>query len=131
RPVTDPTCAASSGAFDVSRGDWDAQTLAALELPTALFAEIRPSGDRLGGLTSAMAEATDLPAGLPVFAGIGDNQASFLGSVADRDDTVLVNVGTGAQVSAWCDRFQHDPLLETRPFPKQGFLLVCAGLSGG
>jgi sugar (pentulose or hexulose) kinase len=66
-----------------------------------------------------------------VFVGIGDNQASFLGGVANRADTVLVNVGTGAQVAAYTDRFDFDPLLETRPFPGGGFLLVCAGLCGG
>jgi sugar (pentulose or hexulose) kinase len=78
-----------------------------------------------------MAEATGLPEGLPVFVGIGDNQASFLGSVGRRDDAVLVNVGTGAQVSAYVDQFRYDPLLETRPFPGGGYLLAWAGLCGG
>jgi sugar (pentulose or hexulose) kinase len=63
--------------------------------------------------------------------GIGDNQASFLGSVAERRDTVLVNVGTGGQVAAFAEAFAYDPLLETRPFPGGGYLLVSAGLSGG
>jgi sugar (pentulose or hexulose) kinase len=68
---------------------------------------------------------------LPVFGGIGDNQASFLGSVADRDGSVLVNVGTGAQVSVYTEEFRSDPLLETRPFPGGGYLLAWAGLCGG
>jgi sugar (pentulose or hexulose) kinase len=78
-----------------------------------------------------MAAATGLPAGLPVFGGIGDNQASFLGSVADRDESLLVNVGTGGQVAMYTERYTFDPLLETRPFPRGGYLLVSAGLSGG
>jgi sugar (pentulose or hexulose) kinase len=131
RPVTDATCAASSGLLDVATGQWAEDLIAALDLPRTLFPEERPSGDRLGSLTPAVAVETGLPAGLPVFVGIGDNQASFLGSVAHREDTVLVNVGTGGQVAAYTERFTYDRLLETRPFPRGGYLLVSAGLSGG
>src|SRR5439155_4785850 len=72
-----------------------------------------------------------LPASVPVFGAIGDNQASFLGSVANPKHSVLVNVGTGGQVAAFIDRFTFDPRLETRPFPHGGYLLVCPGLCGG
>jgi sugar (pentulose or hexulose) kinase len=130
-PVTDATAAASAGVYDVKGGRWDAESIAALGLPPALFPEVRPSASQLGTITAAMADATGLPEGLPVFVGIGDNQASFLGSVADREDSVLVNVGTGGQVSVYTDHFHADPLLETRPFPGGGYLLVWAGLVGG
>jgi sugar (pentulose or hexulose) kinase len=130
-PVTDATCAASSGLFDVKAGRWDTDLIAALELPSALFPEVRASGAPLGTITAAMARATGLPEGLPVFVGIGDNQASFLGSVAELDASVLVNVGTGAQVSVFVERFRFDDVLETRPFPGGGYLLAWAGLCGG
>jgi sugar (pentulose or hexulose) kinase len=130
-PVTDPTCAASAGVFDLRRGDWDRAMLEALGLPAGLFPPVRPSGSPCGPLTDALAARTGLPAGLPVFVGVGDNQASFLGSVAAPAESVLVNVGTGGQVAAHSAAFHHDPSLETRPFPGGGFLLVAAGLSGG
>jgi sugar (pentulose or hexulose) kinase len=130
-PVTDATCAASSGVFHLTAGDWDAESIAALGLPYRLLPEMLPSGAPLGRLVPAMAAATGLAEGLPVFVGIGDNQASFLGSVPDRAATVLVNVGTGGQVAAHSDPFVYDPLLETRPFPGGGYLLVSAGLAGG
>jgi sedoheptulokinase len=117
--------------FDVIGGHWDPVLLEALGLPPALFPEVRPSGEQRGGLTAELARRTGLPSGLPVFVGIGDNQASFLGSVARRNEEVLVNVGTGSQVAAHSGRFVFDPGLETRPFPGGGYLLVCAGLSGG
>ena len=129
-PSTDPTCAASSGALDLKRLDWDDETLSALGLPREMFPPVVASGTRLGGLTGPMAEATGLVEGLPVFVGVGDNQASFFGSVADRAASVLVNVGTGGQVATWCSRARYDGRIETRPF-FDGYLLVSAGLSGG
>src|SRR5262249_17099510 len=48
-----------------------------------------------------------------------------------RRDSVLVNVGTGGQVAAFVEEFVYDPRLETRPFPRGGYLLVCPGLCGG
>jgi sugar (pentulose or hexulose) kinase len=131
RPVTDPTCAASSGVFDIRLGSWAQDYLKALDLPPGLFPEVRPSGTLLGNLTEEAADMTGLPAGLPVFGGIGDNQASFLGSVGDPEETVLVNVGTGGQVSMFSEHFLYDPRLETRPYPGGGFLLACVGLCGG
>ncbi len=130
-PVTDPTCAASSGLLDVTNNAWDVDLLAALDLPAALFPEVRPSGEVIGGLTPEMASATGLPSGLPVCVGIGDNQASFVGAVGDPAGAVLVNVGTGGQVAAFSEGFGFDPMLETRPFPRGGYLLVSAGLCGG
>ncbi|OAI46285.1 hypothetical protein AYO44_11650 [Planctomycetaceae bacterium SCGC AG-212-F19] len=130
-PVTDPTCAASGGIFDIRENKWDPDLINALKLPPILFPEVRTSGDRLGEVTADGEAATDLPAGLPVFVGVGDNQASFLGSVAGRDDTVLVNVGTGGQVGMFTESFLYSGELETRPFPRGGYLLVFAGLTGG
>jgi len=100
-------------------------------LPRGLFPEVRPSGVLAGTLTRPMALATGLPEGLPIYSGIGDNQASFLGSVADPESSILINIGTGGQVAQWVPSFRHVPPLDTRPFPGKGFLLVSAGLTGG
>ena len=61
----------------------------------------------------------------------GDNQASFAGSVADYEETVLVNVGTGGQVSVHASEVVRAPGLEARPFMDGRYLLVGAGLVGG
>jgi sugar (pentulose or hexulose) kinase len=129
-PANDPTLAASSAAFDLTAGDWDTGILNALGLRREQFPTVVPSGSCIGRLGPTAATTTGLPVGLCVFAPLGDNQASFLGSVADRAHSVFVNVGTGGQVSAAIESLQFDPRLETRPLPG-GFLLVCAGLSGG
>lgn len=131
QPVTDPTSGASSGLFDVPQRNWATDLMAALELPAQLFPEVREAGQSLGGLNKAAADRLGLAEGTPVFVAVGDNQAAFVGSVADLKQTVLVNVGTGAQVAAFSEQFVHAPPLETRPFPIRGNLLVNAGLCGG
>ena len=130
-PVTDPTMGASSGLFHLAERRWDSETIRNLGLSPGFFPEVREAGDRWGRLTVEAARLTDLTAGVPVFVGLGDNQASFLGSVADRGETVQVNIGTGGQVGRYTDTIHEAPPLETRPFPRGGYLLVEAGLCGG
>ncbi len=79
----------------------------------------------------AIAARTGLPAGLPVANGCGDNQASFAGSVADFCRSVLVNIGTGAQISAFTEQPLLAQGLDLRPALGGGFLLVGATLCGG
>lgn len=69
--------------------------------------------------------------GIPVCASIGDNQASFLGSVTDGTNSVLVNAGTGSQVSVMSRQYTHIPEIETRPLTASAYLLVGAAVCGG
>lgn len=69
--------------------------------------------------------------GIPVCVSLGDNQASFLGSVREGADTVLVNVGTGAQVSVLSDRYYEGHGIDVRPLTRDSYLLVGATICGG
>jgi sugar (pentulose or hexulose) kinase len=129
--ATEPTCAGSFGVLDVRHHVWDREMPAALGLPESLLPPIHPSGERTGSFQPEFAELTGLPAGLPVFGALGDNQASFFGSVVHPGERVLVNVGTGGQVAARLEEYCYDPRLEPRPFLDGKFLLVCPGLCGG
>ncbi len=62
---------------------------------------------------------------------IGDNQASYLGSVKDIDHSILVNIGTGSQISAVTDSLDVDGDLEIRPLVKDKFIICGAALCGG
>nr|WP_268878938.1 FGGY-family carbohydrate kinase [Suipraeoptans intestinalis] len=63
---------------------------------------------------------------------IGDNQASFLGAVEDVYDTVLINVGTGSQISFVSRNYvEGDGTIELRPCMKDGYLLAGSSLCGG
>ena len=69
--------------------------------------------------------------GYPVSVAIGDNQASFLGSVGYEKDTLLLNVGTGGQVSVLSEKPFEAPGIEARPYTKDSYLLVGSSLCGG
>ena len=66
----------------------------------------------------------------PVSVSIGDNQASFIGSVYDND-CVLVNVGTGSQVSYITDKPEAVSGLEVRPYVENKYLMAGCALCGG
>ena len=68
---------------------------------------------------------------VPVAVAIGDNQASFIGASDDPAQTLLVNVGTGSQVSLCADRCVLSDAFDTRPFIDGKYLLVSSPLCGG
>ncbi len=69
--------------------------------------------------------------GEKVVTGVGDNQASFLGALGEEKNAVLVNIGTGSQVSMRTDKLLACPGCETRPLDGNEYLLVGAPLCGG
>lgn len=130
-PVTEPSCAGSSGVYDVRARQWNDQAIQSMGLTRSSFPSIQEADNVVGSLTTVSSKRTGLPGETPVFAPIGDHQASFLGSVANRRNSVLVNVGTGAQVAVYSDGFDFAPPIELRPCPCGGNLLSNVGLAGG
>ena len=130
-PVTDPTLAGSSALYDIKHDRWDAALLADLGLTAARLPAVQPTGSLAGALCAENAQRIGLPAGLPIAAALGDNQASFIGSVPFPAESILVNMGTGGQISALVNEFCRLDGVDTRAFPEGGYLLVGAGSSGG
>lgn len=122
---TQPLChasnAASMGLFDTARGEWDGAAMARAGLAAELLPVTTASCTILG-------EDAD---GTPVACAIGDNQASFIGAVSEPEHSVLVNVGTGAQVSMVGRAQGPLALCEQRPLEGKGMLLVGSSLCGG
>lgn len=76
--------------------------------------------------------AGETPEGVPVTVSAGDNQASVIGSVRDMAKAVLINIGTGSQVSLATDRYiQCGGDIELRPCGDNGYILAGSGLCGG
>ncbi|GGE17480.1 xylulokinase [Aureimonas endophytica] len=82
------------GIFDIHRMDWSDPILEAVGLPRGKLPELVRPGTKVGTITPEAAEATGLPAGIPVFAGGGDGQCAGLGTNAFEPGTVFVNLGT-------------------------------------
>ena len=130
-PITDLTNAASSGLFDIAAGRWDSELIGRLGLAATVLPLVQPTGSIVGGLTPLAAARLGLPSGVPVLNGIGDNQASFFGSVSSPRTDLLVNIGTGGQVSATIGRPVIVPGIDTRPYVAGDYLLVGSELTGG
>ncbi|MBQ7838904.1 MAG: hypothetical protein IJ390_00200 [Lachnospiraceae bacterium] len=67
---------------------------------------------------------------IPVSVAIGDNQASVFSTLADERD-LLINVGTGSQISVISDQIRTGENIETRPYFDGKYLVVGAALCGG
>lgn len=68
--------------------------------------------------------------GIPVSVAIGDNQASVLSSLSSNDD-ILLNVGTGSQISLVSDHVIEAANIETRPYFEGQYLIAGSALCGG
>lgn len=120
-PLMDASNAASLGLFDIASYSFDKAALKKLGIAPEQVPALA-SSSRMVGATKE---------GVPVMCAIGDNQASFIGAVPDLEQSWLINIGTGSQISVYCAEPIQVPGMETRPFPGGGYLLVGASLSGG
>jgi sedoheptulokinase len=120
-PVMDPTNAASLGCFDLDALDFRRDAMDKVGIDPSLFPAVAVDYPALG-------EARQ---GVPVYVGVGDNQASFLGSVAELPGSLVISVGTSGQISAFAERRMDVPGIDTRPFPYGGYIGVGAALCGG
>ncbi|MDQ0319125.1 sugar (pentulose or hexulose) kinase [Pararhizobium capsulatum DSM 1112] len=78
-----------------------------------LFAPVRRAGDVLGGLTEQAASACGLPAGLPIYCGIHDSNASLLPHLLTRPAPFSV-ISTGTWVVLLAPGAQKVELDEAR-----------------
>lgn len=118
-PLTDPTLAHSLGLFDIEQNTF-----------TPGWAKLGESRVKLPHVSAKGIVAGEYE-GAPVVTAVGDNQASFIGSVSDPEHSVLLTLGTSGQVSCVSSELKYAEGLETRPFPENRFLLVGASLIGG
>lgn len=114
-PVTHISNAAGLGFYSFETFDFDSSALEKIGCDRKMLPRVTAEPEVIG---------TDC-GGIPVTVAIGDNQASFLGSVTNKE-SVLVNIGTGSQVSVLTDKKSGFAAGEIRPFSKTENLLVGA-----
>lgn len=120
-PLTHPSDAASFGLFDAENDRFDDEAIHALGLTRDFFPAVA-QGEIAAGATAA---------GVPVSVAVGDNQAGVLGSLADLPHSLLVNVGTGSQLSCVVPRYIRQDGLDCRPLAEGRYLLAGSALCGG
>lgn len=119
-PLVHASNAASLGFYDIASGSFRRDLLSRENVDCSILPEVTASIAVLGTYR-----------GIPVTIAIGDNQASFLGSVRHGKEELLINMGTGGQVSLLSDRILTGEDIETRPFIENSYLAVGASLCGG
>jgi len=121
KPLIHPSNAASIGLFDLRTNCFDKEAIGKANMDTKFFSAISADKYTLG--------TTKL--GIPVMVAIGDNQASFIGSVRNNEEDLLINIGTSSQISVLTHTFNKDSKVETRPLVEDDFILVGSPLCGG
>ena len=131
RPKMHQTIAASLGLYNMKAGDFDRTAVEKAGMNPELLPEVATTSTLCGAYTADM-EKYPAYAGktIPVAVAFGDNQASFLGSV-NQDCKVLLNVGTGGQVSVYSEELVKADGIECRPYLKGSYLMAGSSLCGG
>lgn len=111
KPVCHITNAASLGCFDVLNNSFT--------IKNSMLPEVTADFTVCGKYKN-----------IPVSVALGDNQASFIGSVRNSGDA-LVNIGTGSQISWLSENPVELAGVETRPFDGKRFLAAGCALCGG
>ena len=127
---TEPLCHVTNGAslgFFTPEGTFDIASLAKLSMDPAILPECTAENRIVGTYR-----------GIPVAVAIGDNQASFFGSVQHPTSAALINFGTGSQITMSTEGenggkilFQATPEIEIRPYLHGQYLLSGSALCGG
>src|SRR5260370_20733031 len=79
---------------DTATWSSDPAAYAATGMPRDMLFDLVPPGGLLGSVTAAAAQATGIPAGLPVYATANDKAVEALGCGLEDDGTVLLSLGT-------------------------------------
>lgn len=120
-PIMHESNAHSIGLFDVKNHCWNERAIKAAGMDSSLFPEVSRKVCFFGRQMR----------GAAVYIAAGDNQASVYGATRD-DAAVVVNIGTGSQVSVILAEYSEAPApCETRPYFDGKFLITGGALCGG
>lgn len=93
--------------------DWKWQ---AVPMPSEWLPELKPVGSVLGEIGQAAAEATGLPAGLPLIAAAADKACEVLGAGCFEPHTACLSYGTTATINTTHQRY-HEVIPLIPPYP--------------
>ncbi len=120
KPILHKSLAQSIGFYDFKEDEFDEDALKKIGIDPSILPQIADKEKVIGTAFDKV----------PVVVAIGDNQAGFFGSV-NFDMSMLINVGTSAQISFLCHQPFESEDLECRPHIDGTYLLSGAPLCGG
>ncbi len=107
--ATDVADASGTLLFDIKNRDWHHELMSILDIPSDFMPRAYEGTEVTGTLSADVAEATGLPAGIPVIAGGGDQAAGGIGCGIVRTGVISSTVGTSGVVFAFADDVSRDP----------------------
>ena len=120
KPLVHASNAASIGFYDTKQRCFCEDKIRLAEMDPAILPD-----------TANEMEAVGSYQGIPVTVALGDNQASFLGSVGIQEQVWQLNVGTGGQLSVLSHEHFETEGIEARPFLHGAWILTGAILCAG
>jgi sedoheptulokinase len=128
--VTEPTHAASWGLYSLVTRAWHHELIDRMGLDHRILPRIATTGECIGVLRKGTGEELGLRTPVKVTSTLGDNQASIIGATGFSNDVVL-NMGTGGQISIPLSEFRHVAGFEVRPMPFDAWVCVGSTLCAG
>lgn len=107
--ATDVADASGTLLFDVNNRCWHEGLMRELGIDPDLMPRAYEGPEVTGTLTKEAAEATGLPAGIPVVAGGGDQAAGGIGCGIVRPGVISSSLGTSGVVFAFAENVSTDP----------------------
>lgn len=121
KPILHPSDAASFGLYDLRTNQFNEAAITLAGMDKSFFPEVQSGYQVLGKTTQ----------GIPISVAIGDNQASVLGAVRDMENSLLINVGTGSQISCVVSDVPETAEMDCRPLVGENYILAGSSLCGG
>lgn len=113
-----PSNAQSWGLYDDTQQAFKHNEISSLSIDTSLLPQIKESNIPIGYYND-----------IPMYQSLGDNQAGYLSLAGEDEETVLINIGTSAQLSLLSNT--EITALEKRPFINNKNIYVASSLCGG
>ncbi|GIT88795.1 FGGY-family carbohydrate kinase [Roseobacter sp. OBYS 0001] len=101
------------GMVDMKHGCWSHELLDAAGIDAAILPDLYRPGAVIGPLTAQAAEATGLPAGIPVVAGGGDGQCAATGTGTVEPGIAYMNLGTALVAGCYSPEYAHSQAFRT------------------
>ena len=90
----DPTSAAITRLYDITRSDYNASLMYRLGIDRLKLSRVLPCGAPAGKLTAKAADAFGITAGIPIYTGAHDQYCAAIGSGISKPGQLLLATGT-------------------------------------